>query len=379
MIEPNIDEAIAFLQQWSPARPWVLTAINPAGKGIVTTGFDGAQRCRNAIATWSGRGWNVYFQVNPDRREPGAITSKAGKTDIAMVVALQADVDPYKGEDPDQGRKRMLHMLQHNLPEGVPGPPTVIILSGNGFNVLWRLRAPVVLQGPKDIEAVEARNRWLQQAFGGDATTDVCRVMRLPGSINYPNERKRARGLVSVMSRLVLFDDGRVYDLEAFPTLTRSCERADGDGWRDLEIEEVDEADVEALPDRLREIVMTGSTEKGKRPADTSRSGWAFYAALLLVRLGWPPERIVGLMLIGPWGVQDRPDPEREAKRTVWRAMKMVDRWSEAERKRFDDLFESWAPERLDFGSWEPQAEALDFSSWEPERLDFGGNDGQGD
>jgi len=38
MIEPqsDFDVAVDFLKRWMPGGPWVLTAINPSGKGIQT-------------------------------------------------------------------------------------------------------------------------------------------------------------------------------------------------------------------------------------------------------------------------------------------------------------------------------------------------------
>ena len=143
----------------------------------------------------------IYFQVNPDRRNPAGIRSKAAKTDIAEARWLHCDLDTYKdGQD-------AMAKLQHVA----PAPPTVVTSSGHGVQAFWRLRQPV---GPRtDIESVEDRNRWLARELGGDSTFDVCRIVRLPGCINWPNQRKQAMGLGPALAKLISWNDTLAYGL----------------------------------------------------------------------------------------------------------------------------------------------------------------------
>jgi hypothetical protein len=166
-LEPDVDVAIHFLQRWAQQGPWVLTALDPDRGFIRTKGFDpeSLSICRHWIRYWqtceSPR--NVYFQVNLDRRPLDEIDKKSRKEHIAAVVALHADIDAYKdGEDLEAGRQRVLKMLTDDLPPGVPGPPSVINSSGNGYNALWRLRQPIAIDGDvaKAVE-IERYNRWL--------------------------------------------------------------------------------------------------------------------------------------------------------------------------------------------------------------------------
>ena len=43
-------------------------------------------------------------------------------------------------------------------------------------------------------ERVEAENRAIDAALGGDATFNIDRLLRLPGTLNFPNRKKRAKG-----------------------------------------------------------------------------------------------------------------------------------------------------------------------------------------
>ncbi|MFW6028395.1 MAG: hypothetical protein ACOC9Q_02605, partial [bacterium] len=151
-LAPDTYAATKFLQRWAQQGTWVLTALDPDRGFIRTKGFGPGTlpACRQWIQYWqtceSPR--NIYFQVNLDRRPLDEIDKKSRKEHIAAVVALHADIDAYKdGEDVEAGRQRVLKMLTDELPPGVPGPPSVINSSGNGFNCLWRLCEPIILDG----------------------------------------------------------------------------------------------------------------------------------------------------------------------------------------------------------------------------------------
>jgi hypothetical protein len=361
-LEPDVDAALQFLQRWAQHGPWVLTALDPDRGFIRTKGFGPSSLadCRQWIRYWqtceSPR--NIYFQVNPDRRPLDEIDKKSRKEHIAAVVALHADIDAYKdGEDLEAGRQRVLKALTDELPPGMPGPPSVINSSGNGFNALWRLREPIVLSGQDDIEVVEARNRWLAKVVGGDSVFDVNRIMRLPGSVNYPNAAKRARGLVPVLSQLVLYEDERFYGLEQFLAAAKRDHDGQVSSGDSIVIEGVEDDEIPA--GRLREIHQDGRVEGVTLLDDDSGSAWAFRLAIGLARLGWSEGRVAGALLTSAWllGKDESVDVERQARRAAARAAALVASWSEETRLRFDQLDD---PQPLDFAPMEP--EPLDFN-----------------
>jgi hypothetical protein len=67
----------------------------------------------------------------------------------------------------------------------------------------------------------------LEYAYGGDNCHNVDRVTRLPGTINIPDEKKRARGQTEALAEVVEFDPDRVYPIAKFNKF-RAVEEAGG-------------------------------------------------------------------------------------------------------------------------------------------------------
>jgi hypothetical protein len=81
-------------------------------------------------------------------------------------------------------------------------PPTAIVDSGNGVQPLWVVaREP--LEAPEALERVEAENKAAETALGAVGTHDVSRLLRLPGSLNFPNQKKKQRGRGVTRARLL--------------------------------------------------------------------------------------------------------------------------------------------------------------------------------
>src|SRR5262249_9099164 len=68
----------------------------------------------------------------------------------------------------------------------------------------------------EQIADIEARTKALTLRLGGKAgTQNVDRILRLPGTVNLPNEKKRSAGRVACPTRLIELND-MAYPLEAF-------------------------------------------------------------------------------------------------------------------------------------------------------------------
>jgi putative DNA primase/helicase len=210
-----------FLGQLRPSGHWVLTAIIPDGPTKTITA-DSGRDARRFVEMHDGER-NLYFSVNPTRT---AMSSKAAKVDIAAIEYLLADLDPREDESPKEAKARYRENLRN-------GPtPTVIIDSGNGIQALWRLSEPIVLPEPitnergqrslspeaiTNIADIEERTKALIERLGGVAgTQNIDRILRLPGTTNLPNAKKRKAGRVSCPTQLIQFN-GAAYDLDAFP------------------------------------------------------------------------------------------------------------------------------------------------------------------
>lgn len=340
-----IDASLAFLGRWYGPEVRVLTAIEPDTNYIRTEGFEAAdvEGQRRFIQRWRPeRG--LYFQVNPDLRAASVITTKGKKEHTARAIALHCDIDSYKeGETREEGKARVLLSLNDDLrlaAMGIPGPPSVVNDSGNGVHSFWFLRTPVELNGDvaKAETLVEPCNRALALAFGGDKTTDVSRILRLPWSINHPNVAKRSLGLAPVLTRQILFEPTRRYDIADFP-------RVEGTGARYVSSAHEEQAariqigdpqpveDIEALrvPDRTKALIAV--------PVPVGeRSGRVRSVILSMIGCGESNETILGVLTDPRWAISEsvieKDDPDGHARRQIVRAHA----WLTAQREGdFDD------------------------------------------
>jgi hypothetical protein len=208
-VKEGVASPIDYLKALYPEGPWVLTAIVPDGPATTRTFArtdDGAARDFVHEHRFHK---NIYYSINPPK---GALSKKAKKSDIERVEYLHVDADPEDDESPDEFKDRMLLSIETFDPR-----PTVIVNSGNGIQMLWRLENPIPLDGPGSIEDIEARNAALAEALGANPSTrNIDRIFRLPRTINHPNVKKRSLGRVESVSALIEFNH-KAHSISAFP------------------------------------------------------------------------------------------------------------------------------------------------------------------
>ena len=197
------------MQRLAPKRAWILTAIIPDSDTLTRT-FDNIELARRFIANHNVAK-NVYYSINPTKT---ALSSKASKQDIARVEYLHVDADPRPEETPEDFKARLRPRIAAYQPK-----PTFVIDSGNGFQLLWRLREAVEITGNDVIEDIEARNHALALAFHANPLTrNVDRIFRLPGTTNFPNRSKRDLGRTECKAKL-LDNNKAAYPLSRFPSV----------------------------------------------------------------------------------------------------------------------------------------------------------------
>jgi putative DNA primase/helicase len=167
---------------------------------------------------------NLYFGLNGldlDRfKDSGRL--KAKKEDIVEILGFHSDLDPIDGAATDAIREDKEFFLTL-IPESVR--PSVVIDSGNGLQPIWLLERPLDLRGRVDrdsiIQRVEGVNRALSlilaanlNSLKADHVQNIDRILRVPGTINFPNAKKRAAGRVNISASLVLFEKERRFTLE---------------------------------------------------------------------------------------------------------------------------------------------------------------------
>ena len=71
---------------------------------------------------------------------------------------------------------------------------------------------------PEAVERVEAENREVEAALGAIGTHNIDRLLRLPGTVNFPNQKKRKRGRGTCQARL-LYSASVTYTADQAATL----------------------------------------------------------------------------------------------------------------------------------------------------------------
>jgi hypothetical protein len=321
-------QSIEFLKKWNKNGPWVLTAIQIDKKAITTNTFH--SKDEKELFQWLEKyngNRNIYFHVNSVMRD---LSSKALKEDIKSADWLHIDIDPQQGENLEQERDRALGLLTDKLPKGIPNP-TVVVFSGGGYQGFWRLKQPFIIDGHiKKAEEFELYNKRLEQIFGGDHCHNIDRIMRLPGTINIPDAKKKKAGRTEELSIEIIFENTS-YDLSEFKK-AQSVQIEGGVGshggiseggytinipgnvQRIVDLAELDEWNV---PDRVKVIIAQGRHPDQPKEGDNSRSAWLFDCICQLFRCGVPDEIVYSIITDADWGIAESVRESKNSERYV--------------------------------------------------------------
>jgi hypothetical protein len=360
MPQPDTEAAIAFLKRWRPSGVLTLAAIEPDGP-IETkswridrpTVWDQITRW---IAKWQGKR-NLYFTANETR----PIDKKPTKQDVTHIRANFTDADPDTSEGYAIGRARLLDEM---LPRFIGGdlPATVTIDSGNGLQGLWQGEdGEPVTEGT--IEAFEAINKPFSEAMGSKGIFNVDRLLRLPGTINLPNQAKLSKGYPAepTLARLI-HSSGVRYTADQIKAWTEkavAAERARVEAEAKRQQQERQQGQQQdhqlaGLPEALRTRFaahlksdpILGRRWRGDTTGlnDTTRSGVDMSLGAQLKKRGYTFNEMTSILRIFPHGAgsekddryfsriwehtgqqQDKPAPEQPAVALDLRGFKATD------------------------------------------------------
>lgn len=216
------DEAAAFLAARFPRLDEGETIEIRPIEGATVKGrrwFQSAEEAARYAVGFNGR-HDIYYGINPRRGRGGT------KAQIARVTQVHLDVDFKHYAD---GREGALAAIDR-----FPLAPTYAVESGGGFQLGFDLAEPIHGEGATApaVARVEGLIRRLQVHFGGlDATQDVSRIFRVPGTTNHKYDPPRP-------VRLLWSHPERRYRLEEFEALLPeprpAAERATGQGGDSL-------------------------------------------------------------------------------------------------------------------------------------------------
>ena len=140
---------------------------------------------------------NIFMGVNARSQVGGA-----KKRDVTVCRCLWADMDEVT---PEVARWRCQEV-------GVPDP-SVLVDSGSGVHLYWVLNAPVAMVDAEERQRFERQLKSLYRLLGCDATSDVNRLLRLPGFWNVKDARS---GAAPTRCKLVRCVPGRRFAVDCF-------------------------------------------------------------------------------------------------------------------------------------------------------------------
>lgn len=145
------------------------------------------------LARLNQRGANIFYGVNPRPHCGGA------KADLTTCQTLWADLDDARPGDHERWRQ---------LPS-----PSIVVDSGRGVHLYWRLNRPQSIQTLAAQQPLEAILRGMYAILRSDAVHDLTRLLRLPGFFNMRNFRS---GQAPTTCRLIEHHPERQYELADF-------------------------------------------------------------------------------------------------------------------------------------------------------------------
>lgn len=201
-----------FLEWLRPEGPWHLSAFDPEGGPCEARSF--TPDTAHQIAGWIERNnlkekRNIYF--TPNRLRPEAASKmKPTKADIEAVEFAHVDLDvpknnqklflarPFaeKAELFEKQLDRLVREFGEKLAEPGAVLPSVTWKSGGGMWALWRLAEPLSVEDG-ECPAARAANEALIELldpWADKGTHNIDRIARLPGTVNWPNKKKREQG-----------------------------------------------------------------------------------------------------------------------------------------------------------------------------------------
>ena len=264
---------------------------NPTGKT-----FDLPTEAGEAVEWASSRnamGKGVYWTVNPSLSR---LAKKPRKSDISHGRFLHRDIDPSKDPTvPYADRHAVIEAEIESFRNKQP-VPTIIIDSGHGCYPIY------LLELPADEATTEEANRQIGRN-DGDGTWNIDRLLRLPGSVNWPQPKKvsqKGYPNAAVMCRLLRIGTER-YAIDLF--LKPFDDPKSSSVTTVVTAAEVASIDIESLPIELQGKIKVDSP-------DGQRSEVFHHVVCWLGDLGYAVDFIVLLLQEWPNGIaakyQDR-------------------------------------------------------------------------
>jgi hypothetical protein len=233
----DIEKALQFLDMLDPKGRHTIASEAPFGgkdsgprwEGGATFEHEDRQNLIDDIKKRQARGSNVYYSVNRPCRITEQ-TGSGGKNNIDDIIAIRAlafDIDFIVAKT-DQLIQALKNFIEQELKNELR--PSLLISTGGGFQLIYLLtvpdkiklfRKPPITDEQKEINqlSISSRSTVTQIAHSFetmlrakvprdlpikiDNMSNVDRVMRLPGTVNYPKLEKQAKGQKPALAQIL--------------------------------------------------------------------------------------------------------------------------------------------------------------------------------
>ena len=161
------------------------------------------------VSDVNAKGRNCYFHTNIS----DAVNKRLSKHDVKSARFAWADIDP---DIKQFGSYEQAKLYLKDLVPSLCKHASIIIDSGNGLQVLYRLAPTLDISNQEAKEQFEIVNRAVAKRWNADSTQDCSRILRLPGTLNYPSQSKMDKGYPSTPSLAkIIYCSEKEYTLES--------------------------------------------------------------------------------------------------------------------------------------------------------------------
>lgn len=255
----NNETILNFLNRIGERKRHSLAFIHPAKEGLQGSTYEVLQipYMMKEIQLKQTVGYGVYYSLNEGCHisKQRGYSGKLLANEIIKIHMFGFDIDYITGnlEQREQFEKRASELVLDN-----PVKPNLIISTGGGFQVLFILisplnvamsnaKIPTEIEAKSDLVAQMIRDEY-SQLYGDivamlatclkemvieglikiDRLSNIDRVFRLPGTLNFPTQAKIEKGATVRLAKIV-FDNGDYWDYhelrEVVPRITAPVDR----------------------------------------------------------------------------------------------------------------------------------------------------------
>jgi len=153
---------------------------------------------------------------------------------VSAIQTFWVDIDAkqFKGSNEDHKKEQCLHAINT-----FPLKPTLIVDSGNGYHAYWLLKSAIRLESAEDRNEMLTLSRALHKTIGADATFNLSRILRVPGTSNIKDKDnpKKARIIsTNLISKYTLDDIKSNVDMDLGRDTTENLRLDDHIGFNTL-------------------------------------------------------------------------------------------------------------------------------------------------